>query len=171
MDINQFILEYGKVFVTLVGVVLTAWFALKKYQKELNDKREVIVNAVFGDLANVIEHYTYAKNEIILLLSSENEKVIRLKFSQFGALKSVEKVQELGNLTPKQIRLLLQINLRIRNTDLLLESLLNISLTKKEVEQLNQRMNYCINTASEIIGDIVSTRKKLRNEWKEIQRI
>ena len=54
-------IEILKIVVPIIAVILTAWFALNKYSKENNDKKELMVNAVFGDLINIVEHYTYAK--------------------------------------------------------------------------------------------------------------
>lgn len=170
MDTPQLILEYGKILATLIAVILAAWFVYKKYLKENNDKKELIVNAVFGDLTNVIEHYTYARNEIHLVLLSEQEKNIRLRYSQFGSLRSIEKIDQLGNLSSLQIRLILQLDLRIRNTDLLLNDLLNNNnLTNTDIERLKNRMDYCIFTANEIVDSIVINRSELREDRETIR--
>ncbi len=170
MDYTQLLIEFLKLFFTLLAVALAAWFAFKKYLKENIDKKELMVNAVFGDLANIVEHYTYAKNEIALAMISEREKKIRLKFSKFGTLKSLEKIDQLGNLSTHQIRLILQLNLRIRNTDLLLDyfSESQTLLNETEIEQIKTRMHFCIYTAIEIIESIYQDRENLKTEWIKI---
>lgn len=51
----------------------------------------------------------------ILFVVKCEEKSIRFRFFQFGKMLSLEKLDQLDNLTAREIRELLQLNLRIRN--------------------------------------------------------
>lgn len=73
-------------------------------------------------------------------------------------------------MSVEQIRLVLQLNLRIRNTDLLLKHFSKTGLlTESEINKLEKRMLFCITSAKEIIISIVKDRKVLGEEWENIK--
>lgn len=168
---HEIIVSYIKAILPLSVVFIGAWFAFKRYLKEKKDEKELIVNAVFGDLTNVIQHYVYAERELHLLLKSESEKMIRLRFSQFGKMMSIENLNQLGNLSAMEIREILQLNLRIRNTDLILEDLQkNDKISDFDIQRLKMRMELCKNTANSLIESITMNRKELKQDFAIIKR-
>ena len=168
---HETLITYIKIVFPVLLVLLGGWLAIRKYLKEKNDKKELLVNVVFGDLTNILEHYIYAKNEIYLLQESEQEKTIRLRFSQFGKMVSLEKLDGLGNLSTNEIRELLQLNLRIRNTDLILQDMLdtNKKILDSDIARLKSRMSYCAKTALNLLESISKQRKELKNDFKIIK--
>lgn len=165
--LHTYISLYLPIGITLLG----AWLAYRRYLKERSDNRDLIVNAIFGDLANLVEHYTYASNELDLALGSTEEKNTRIRMSQFGTLRSIDKIELLGNLSTTQIRELLQINLRVRNTDQILEDLLKIDkLTSSELERVKVRMSYCISSSAELLESIAKSRSDLKTEYESLRK-
>jgi hypothetical protein len=164
---SETIHSYVKLFLPLGITLLGAWLAYKRYLKDKEDKKDLIINAVFGDLANLIEHYSYAKNELFLILKSPQEQITRIRMSQFGVLRSIEKIELLGNLNSSQIRALLQINLRVRNTDQLLQDMLKIDkITANDLERIQNRMSYCAKSANILLKTMIEKRKDLGVEYE-----
>lgn len=147
----------------IVVVLLTGALAYWQYRRQSNDQRETTVRAVFGDLANAFEHYTYSRYEVPRSKDLE-ELLIRLRWSQFGEVKSAKGIEKLGNLRAGEIRLLLQLVLRIRNTDQMLDHFLSQErpLTSGELDMTRERMTYCLRTAFQVMHSIALDRPELR---------
>ena len=168
---HDLILSYLKLIIPVFLVILGAWLALRKYSKEKNDKKELIVNVVYGDLANIWKHYYFSKNELHLLLVSDEEKLIRLRFFQFGQMLSLEKLDQLGNLSAYEIRELLQLNLRIRNTDLILQDMFDgdTKINKPEIHRLKSRMELCSYSAYNLMASISKYRNELKKDFIQLE--
>jgi hypothetical protein len=150
---------------------LTAWVAVRHYQREQAHHEEKLLNALFGELANILEHYAYAVNELPLSADDPHTLRMRLQWSRFGNLRSTEEIDKYGFLKAGDIRLLLQLNLRIRNTDLLLDSMVSDLSTATELglKAIRERMRYAIATSTALLKQLVAAQPVLAEVLSEIK--
>jgi len=87
-------------------------------------------------------------------------------------LKSSVELEKLGNLRPDEIRLLLQLNLRIRNNDQMLVDFMHRakSLSNEDFYKVKGRVTYCIKTAENLLNSICSNREELRLSFEALKK-
>jgi hypothetical protein len=148
----------------LVVAVVVAWIGYKRYLGEQADQQETLLNALFGELANIYEHYSYAASELPTDTSDAKELRLRLNWSKYGDMQSTQKVSEYGFLSADDIRLVLQLGLRIRNNDILFELLLAdfSAIENSDLSIATERMQYAIKTTHELIHALVAKRPRLQ---------
>jgi len=149
----------------LIVALVVAYIGYRRYLRERAHQQETLLNALFGELASIYEHYSYAKYEFPTNMSDARELRLRLQWSKYGKLQSTENVGQYGFLSASDIRLFLQLGLRIRNNDVLLDLLLaDISaITQNDLGSAKKRMNYPIETTRDLINRLVEKRPGLRN--------
>jgi hypothetical protein len=149
----------------LIVALVVAYIGYKRYLHERAHQQETLLNALFGELANIYEHYSYAKNELPTSTSDAKELRLRLQWSKYGKLQSTENIDQYGFLSASDIRLFLQLGLRIRNNDVLLDLLLADipAMTQDDLASANKRMDYPIETTRDLINRLVEKRPGLRN--------
>ncbi len=155
----------------LLVTLVAAWVGYRRYLHERAHDQETLLNALFGELANIYEHYTYAAHELPTDTSDAKELRLRLQWSMYGGLQSTQQVSRYGFLNAADIRLLLQLGLRIRNSDRFLELLLaDLSAVKRhDLSSATVRMRYVINTTHQLIHRLVSKRPRLQKILLEIE--
>jgi len=160
-----------KVGATLIGVSLAGYIAYWRYRIEQNDKRETAVAFIFDELLNIYEHYTYVAYETSNNLFNADDHVLYMRMSKAGPLSSATATSELGNLSAEQINELLQLNVRIRNTDLILDRAIESDkkLTKEMKETILDRTILCKTTAENLINSISESREKLGHMFVELK--
>lgn len=70
----------------------TAIFAYFRYVREQERQRRTLLNALFAELANMFEHYTYAAADLPADASDTFELKKRLRWSKYGAVRSASDV-------------------------------------------------------------------------------
>ena len=171
--------QYGPLVAALIGfsstVVVTliaAWAGYKRYLRERDHQREALLNALFGELANIFEHYSYAVVELSkCTLSGSDELRIHLEWSMYGTLHSTQEISRYGFLSAADIRLLLQLGLRVRNNDQLIRILLERRLASiSDDRSLRSRMRYTLDTTRQLLDRLVKKRPKLESILIEIKK-
>jgi hypothetical protein len=114
---------------------------------------------------SIILMRNHAKYEFPINTSDAKELRLRLQWSKYGKLQSTENVDQYGFLSASDIRLFLQLGLRIRNNDVLLDLLLADipAVTQNDLASAKKRMNYPIETTRDLINRLVEKRPGLRN--------
>ena len=155
----------------LAVACVAAWLGYKRYLQEQKHKQDALLNALFGELANMYEHYTYALYELPEVSTPPNLLKRRFLWSKYGDVRSARDVSEYGFLQAGDIRLLLQLTLRVRNTDLYLDSLLSElpRISSSSLGSLGGRMEYAIITIREVLERLVSTRPQLEEILKSLE--
>jgi hypothetical protein len=128
----------------LIIAAAAATFAYYRYLQEQKHQRSTLLNALFSEIANIYEHYSYAAHEIPTTLEDEFEIQKRLRWSSYGKISSISDIEKLGFLSALNIKALLQLGLLIRNDDMLLQQ-----LQEKKEEITPERLKY-LKTASRI---------------------
>ena len=151
------------ILVTLLAAVLAYW----RYTVEIGHQRDALLNALFGELGNLLEHYTYANSELPTAGSPELTK--RLRWSAYGELYFTKDLSRYGFLDAGDIQELLQLGLRVRNTDHLcrmylasLETPGQESPSQADLDTLKRRMRYAINSANGLLTVLVDKKPKLQ---------
>lgn len=134
----------------LLVTLVAAWVGYRRYLHERAHDQETLLNALFGEA---------------------KELRLRLQWSMYGGLQSTQQVSRYGFLNAADIRLLLQLGLRIRNSDRFLELLLaDLSAVKRhDLSSATVRMRYVINTTHQLIHRLVSKRPRLQKILLEIE--
>jgi predicted nuclease with TOPRIM domain len=160
----------------LLIALVVAGIGYWRYRKELAEIRTVLINALFGELANLYEHYSYALNELPRSNSDIGELKKRFKWSKYGELHSTREISRLGFLSVTDIQLLLQLGLRIRNTDQLLDILSESiiaegsnSVTANDLSSVAGRMKYIIRTTQQLMRGLIKKNPDLEEIMKEIE--
>lgn len=161
--IYEQLLSFLPVFVTLVAAALAYW----RYTVERRHKQRAFVNSLFGELGSLLEHYTYASAELV----SDEVKIIkrRLAWSKYERLQFADDVSRFGFLSASEIQKLLQLYLRVRNSDLLCSALLaeiqetNNIPAGKELSELRGKMSYIKSTARVLLKALVEKEPKLKS--------
>lgn len=153
--------------VTMIAAGIGYW----RFLREQAHEQETFLNALFGELANLYEHYSYAAHELPTGTSDKRELRLRLQWSMYGNVQATQNVTQYGFLSAGDIRLLLQLGLRIRNNDCFFEMLLaNITAVgHDDLSTAKRRMQYAINTTCELIYRLVSNRPRLEKVLRAIE--
>lgn len=144
----------------LVVAIIAALLGFWRYLRERGDEQRTLLHALFGELANLFEHYTYAEAE--LKLAAHGEQAIRLKLSMYGQTQFASAIDKYGFLSVGNVRSVLQLQLRIRNVDLVLERLNAApSIPARELDVVSSRMKYILATTRKLMDDLAAHRPKL----------
>ena len=148
---------------TFAGALIAASVILGIFTwQRMKDKR-TLQNALFAELRHIRQHYRYAGPELpargtcvyFAAHSSRNPELKkRLKWSKLGELITVKDLSRYAILGPAEMQLLLQISLRIRNTDLLIDMLLASpsTITDEDLDEVRDRMEYGRESANKLIA-------------------
>lgn len=109
---------------SLIVAAGAAVFAFWRYVGEQNRERQTLLNALFAELANILEHYTYAAAEFPTDETDAFELMKRLRWAKYGSVRSANDVGKMGFLDASSIKALLQLELRIRNDAIELDQLI-----------------------------------------------
>ena len=160
---------FGIVGVFLGAVLASASnFGFKSW--ELRSHQRSLTTVLVGELINIRQHYFYVENELPESLSSIPD-AIALKMSRYDKLVfSGKDIADLGFLTDNDITDLMQLSLRVRNTDLYIDALLREHERgqkgfQTELKKLKDRVGHVRRWNSEIGGAIVSRNPNLRKLW------
>lgn len=147
----------------VVAALLTAVFAFWRYIAEQRHQRRTLLNALFAELANIVEHYTYAQIELPHSVDDKFELKKRLKWSTFGALRSTNDIGKLGFLDATNIKSLLQLELLIRNDNSLLTQLADdeTGRTPLQMKELRARLAARASSAAGLLTDLVAKKTEL----------
>lgn len=140
---------------TFIAALIAAIAALGTFMWQRRRDVETLRNALFAELRHIRQHYGYAGPELPPL-QRKRELEKRLKWSKFGEVSTVKDLGRYAILGAKEMQLLLQISLRIRNTDQLLDMLLEdpAAVTDVDLEELLARMEYVRGAADTLIEHI-----------------
>jgi len=158
--------EIVKSLLPIIVTVLAGLIAYWRYRVEVSQRQETLLNALFGELGNILEHYTYAAYELSNTSCQELEK--RLRWSKYGQTHFSDDVSRYGFLTPSEIQKLLQLKLRIRNNDHLCDMYLqdlnktNCVCDSHELETLRARMVYIMKSTSSLLISVTEKNSILR---------
>ncbi len=148
-----------------IGGVIAAIIAFSggrfAYNKEKNENSRKLLNSLFGELSHALQHYTYASYELpqnAEQIKDKKELKKRLLWSKYGDFQSSKEFQKYGFLSQIEIRELLQLSFVIRNTDSLIEMLLeNLEDNEqKDLSYLKDRMGIISKNAEQLLNYIVS---------------
>jgi len=156
----------------LAVTLVAGYLAVRRYLRERGDEQKTLLNALAGELANLHEHYTYASRELPPDATDLQEIRLRLQWSIYGPLHSSQDVSRYGFLTVEDIGLLLQLSLRIRNTDILLQLMLEdpSNITPEEIDYAADRMEYAIRTTGELLRRLERNHPRLKTILNALER-
>ena len=128
---------------TIIAAIIAAIVALGTFIWQRKRDVETLRNSLFAELRHIRQHYGFAGPEVPSL-NQRRELEKRLKWSKFGEVTTVKDLSRYAILGAKEMQLLLQISLRIRNTDQLIDMLLEdpASITDADLGELLSRMDY-----------------------------
>jgi len=173
MEIEKQIATSIYAFTSAVGLAfLTAVFAYWRYTREQKHQQDALLNALFGELANIYEHYTYASFELPLDPKDQQELKKRLKWSIYGNLRSTKDVTRFGFLNASDINSLLQLELRIRNNDLLIQQYLDDmpSVSNEQLKYMQHRLKLRMTDSYGLLERLFVKSPRLRNIFSDIKR-
>ena len=145
-----------------IAALIAAVVAIGSLAWQRHKEKETLRHALFAELRHIRQHYGSAGPELPSLpLHRELEK--RLKWSKYGDVSSVKNLGRFAILGAKEMQLLLQISLRIRNTDAFIDMLIPDlkSMTDSDLSELVQRMKYVSQSANALISYMEQADRKL----------
>lgn len=150
----------------------TAVFAYFRYVREQEHQRRTLLNALFAELANILEHYTYAAAELPTDAADVFELKKRLRWSKYCGVRSASDVGKMGFLDVSSIKALLQLELRIRNDAILLDQLIeDVSrATPSRLRGIRTRMAYRVVDAGWLLDRLVDSRPALAQTLSDLKR-
>lgn len=158
-----------------LGAVL-AWLSTLYFQYRLElAQQKRLLTVIFGELLNIRRHYAYAGSELPDRFETRSDW-LPLEMSVYGDLSfNKDDLSRLGFLQDRDIADLIQLSLKIRNTDLCVEMLLEQLREKKgeflDVEYLRNRMDYVSGVVDRIIIAISQRNYKLHNVMPDIDEL
>lgn len=154
---------------SVVVLGLTAFVTQVRYLYEKAREQETLLNALFGEMANVCEHYMYVGAEAGRY--AQDELVLRLKLAHYGDVFALEELSRYGFLDAADLRLLLQLSLRIRNSDTTLDHLIKSAKAGKQVDhqKICERADLVVATANHLMKILVSKRRRLRKIYANLK--
>ena len=116
------------------AIVWQTWYQRSKTAGTARD-------ALFAELGHIETHYKYTSAEI-LSVKSQRPLPLRLSWAKFGKVSAAEHVREFAILGAFEMESLLQLSFMIRNTDLLLDTMISsvTDINGDELEYLTERM-------------------------------
>ena len=131
-----------------------------------------LMNALYGELVHIFEHYGYAGAELPIPESTTFEDIeLRkaLMWAKYGDVFSVSDLQRYGFLGPAEILQVLQISFRVRNTDSLIELLLGdlAKVTSGQLFSLRDRMHHIRESARQLAKFLLDHNPQLSGKISE----
>ncbi len=160
-------------FTSVAVLVLTASVSQIRFLYERRAERESLLNGLFAEMASICEHYVYVHAEFLETASWDHGTTLeRLRLARYGDLLSTEDFGRYGFLNAEDVRLLLQLRLRIRNNDLILDSLLEKQQNGRPIalEAIPGRASYASATANEVMRRLAGKRRRLRDTLNALKR-
>lgn len=155
----------------IIAAAAAATFAYYRYLQEQKHQRSTLLNALFSEIANIYEHYSYAAHEIPTTLEDEFEIQKRLRWSSYGKISSISDIEKLGFLSALNIKALLQLGLLIRNDDMLLQQLQEKKeeITPERLKYLKGRFKDRIENSERIISELIKSYPHLHPIFENIK--
>lgn len=156
----------------LIIAACTAAFAYYRYVREQEHQRRTLLNALFGELANVLEHCTYAAVELPTDHADVFELKRRLRWSKYGQLRSVNDVGKMGFLDASSIKALLQLELRLRNDAIVLDQFLEDlpSATTERLLNMRRRLAHRVLDVHWLLKRLVDSRPELERALVDLRK-
>lgn len=156
----------------LLIAAFTAMFAYVRYIREQEHQRRTLLNALFAELANILEHCAYAAAELPTDPMETSELKKRLQWSKYGSLRSASDVTRMGFLDASSIKALLQLELRLRNDGLLLDQMLKdlVEITEPNLWDMRGRLVRRVADVSWLLNQLVTKRPELKSTLKNIEK-
>ena len=166
--------ELLKVLIPLMSIFFGAfltWSGTYFFQRRsqiFEQKR--LLSVLFGELLNIRQHYFYASAELPSSITSRRS-VLALKMALYGKFAIEGKdLPSLGFLTDKDIAEIMQLMLKVRNTDFSIELSLEysdkrgrpIEFTAADQAIIKRRMSYVIDVVEALILGIAKRNPPLR---------
>ncbi len=155
----------------LVVALFAAIFAYGRYTREQRNQQQTLLNALFAELGNILEHYTYAASELPIDSQDQFELKKRLKWATFGPLRSVNDIGKLGFLDASNIKSLLQLELLNRNDNTYLNQLLEDEdgRTKERLVDIKGRLRARAKSAASLLEGLVAKKPELTRAMEELK--
>jgi len=163
------------VFTILLGAAL-AWLSTSyfQYQKDRGEQKRLLT-VIFGELLNIRRHYAYSSAEVPPVIHVQSDK-ITVEMSMYGELTFTKSdLTRLGFLTNQDIADLIQLSLKIRNTDIALKYALEHFSSDPEtpfdMTYAKNRMSYVSSVVDRIIKALVARNSNLKDITPEIREL
>ena len=156
--------------VPLAVAVVAGSIAYWRYLKERSHAQANTLNALFGEIGSLLDHYSFSYHE--MPASTDDDLVVRLRWSQYGEVAAVSDIHRFGFLDEEEIQLLLQLGLRIRNNDIYCKELLDghssnpASITEDKLSYLRVRFQYTAYTAIDLLERFPRKQPNLRRRFE-----
>ncbi len=129
--------------------------------------KKQLINSLFGELLHVLQHYGYSEKSIENreLTYDEIESLKRnLLFKKYGEFSSSKDFDKYGFLTSEEIKNLLQLSFRIRNTDSLIDQVLSSDnkITTEQFNEILERAHYIIASTQHLLRFMSSTNEEFK---------
>lgn len=161
----------------IIGAII-AFFGnrlLEDYRKKNNEK--ILMNSLFGELLHVFQHFNYSTDKIKEKgLTPDEIKYIKkvLLFTKYGKFISGKHFDRYGFLSEVEIKNLLQLSLRIRNSDYLIDLILDKSntLTPEQYNEIAERANFICKSTQHLLSYIISKNPSFESsvDFKKFQK-
>ena len=137
---------------TFVSAIIAALAAFGTILWQHFKDKEALRHALFAELRHIRQHYGYAIAELPSTVDTDPPD-IELKWSKYGEVQSAKELAKFAILGANQMQLLLQISLRIRNTDIYIDHLLGrlSPINSRDIIQLRERMDYIRSSADKLV--------------------
>lgn len=149
MEIELKLIASGVIaaFIALLGNRL-----LESKKNKRNEKQ--LINSLFGELLHVLQHYGYSELSIHDGSLTSEEMRRKLIFKKYGKFSSSKDFDKYGFLTSEEIKNLLQLSFRIRNTDSLIDQILDKSekITTAQFNETLERAHFIIASTQHLLG-------------------
>ena len=139
-------------FATLLAGLIAAAVTLGTFIWQRRKDKKTLRNALFAELRHIRQHYGYAGPE--LRRDCKTPKLTkRLKWAKLGEVITVKDLSRYAILGAGEMQQLLQISLRVRNTDLLIDMLLGnvATIADEDVDEVCERMDYVVRSVNKLI--------------------
>lgn len=159
----------------LLGAAL-AWLSTFyfQYQKDRGEQKRLLT-VIFGELLNIRRHYAYSSNEVPTAITARDE-MLPVEMSTYGDLSFTKSdLTRLGFLNNQDIADLIQLSLKIRNTDLALKHALDHFSsdmnTPFDMQYAKSRMRYVSSVVDRIIKALVERNPNLKDITPDIEEL
>lgn len=144
------------------------------YKRESDENSIKLINSLFGELSHTLQHYRYASIELPPIGTddvSKRELKKRLLWSKYGEFRSSKEFQNYGFLSNIEIKELLQLAFRIRNTDDLIDILMQAPelVTEYDLVEVKRRMGYVSGSANDLLQYIVKLNPEFASAYESIK--
>ena len=158
---------------TIIGALIMFFgnkFIESKKQKVIETK---LKRTLFYELLHILQHYSYVKKDIIVRefdINQQWEIKKDLMYSQYGKFLSATKFDEYGFLTETEIKNLLVLSFRIRNTDNLIKLILddNREITSLLLKEFKERKNFIYHSADNILTVMIKENTEYRKIYNKL---